>query len=117
MLTWTVCTAIAALACLHLFSVTKLPHFPASLPEAFDGRTLQVGYIANSSDAHDAFVGCVRSADPDGAYLRDDVGASRFPDFIIAGMRGGPYDEVSGPAYNRLDHRCPPRNPPHDHAV
>jgi hypothetical protein len=92
---WTVCTAVAAFACVNMIRMTKFD-FPATAPEAYDGRSLQVGYVANSTEAAGLFSGCAAGVDADGAYLRDDVGedGARFPDFIIAGARGGPVDEL-----------------------
>ena len=89
---WTACTLIAAFSCLGLTRITRSPHFPASLPEGRDGRTMQVGYVANSTGALESYVGCV--ATRGGENLRNDIGTDRFPDFIIAGARGAPVDAL-----------------------
>ena len=72
---WTACTLIAAFSCLGLTRITRSPHFPASLPEGRDGRTMQVGYVANSTGALESYVGCV--ATRGGENLRNDIGRGR----------------------------------------
>lgn len=89
---WTLCTAFAAYGCVNMVRVTTLPHYPTTMPEAYDQRSTQVGYVANSTEAAGAFRGCTSGSDS--AYLRDDIGDTRFPDFIIAGGYGAPTDEL-----------------------
>ena len=84
--------AIAAFSCISIVRITRSPHFPASLPEGRDGRSIQVGYIANSTEAVNAFKGCRQGAGGD--VLRSDMGRDRFPDFIVAGSRGAPTREL-----------------------
>ena len=89
---WAACTLIAAFSCISIVRITRSPHFPASLPEGRDGRSIQVGYIANSTEAVNAFKGCRQGAGGD--VLRSDMGRDRFPDFIVAGSRGAPTREL-----------------------
>ena len=89
---WAACTLIAAFSCISIVRITRSPHFPASLPEGRDGRSIQVGYIANSTEAVNAFKGCRQGAGGD--VLRSDMGRDRFPDFIVAGSRGAPTQEL-----------------------
>ena len=89
---WAACTLIAAFSCISIVRITRSPHFPASLPEGRDGRSIQVGYIANSTEAVNAFKGCRQGAGGD--VLRSDMGRDRFPDFIVAGSRGAPQQEL-----------------------
>ena len=89
---WTACTLIAAFSCLGMIRITRFPHFPATLPEGHDGRTMQVGYVANSTGALESYVGCAPTRG--GENLRDDIGTDRFPDFVIAGARGAPVDAL-----------------------
>jgi hypothetical protein len=89
---WAACTLIAAFSCISIVRITRSPHFPASLPEGRDGRSIQVGYIANSTEAVNAFKGCVTGRGGD--VLRSDMGRDRFPDFIVAGSRGAPQEEL-----------------------
>ena len=89
---WTACTLIAAFSCISMIRITRSPHFPASLPEGRDGRTVQVGYVANSTEALESYEGC--RVTRGGSKLRNDMGVRRFPDFIVAGARGAPLDDL-----------------------
>jgi hypothetical protein len=83
---WTACTAVAAFSMYSMVRMTSSPGYPSSPPQGHDGRSVQVGTIANSSQAVGAYRGC--EATSGGATLRNDVGTRRFPDFS-AGGRGG----------------------------
>ena len=89
---WTACTLVAAFSCISMIRITRSPHFPASLPEGRDGRTVQVGYVANSTEALESYEGCRLTRG--GSKIRNDMGVRRFPDFIVAGARGAPLDDL-----------------------
>jgi|TARA_B110000967_G_scaffold11944_1_gene11689 hypothetical protein len=90
---WCVCTFVALFSTLSMIRITASPNYPASLPEGHDGRTLQVGTVANSTEAVSHYIGCELTAG--GRGLRDDVGTRRFPDFLIAGAKGAPSSELA----------------------
>ena len=90
---WTVCSAIAAFSTMSMIRITSSPDYPSTLPEGHDGRTLQVGTVANSTEAVNLYTGCETTVGGD--TLRDDKGTRRFPDFLIAGSAGAPSNELA----------------------
>ena len=90
---WTACTAVAAFSMYSMVRMTSSPGYPSSPPQGHDGRSVQVGTIANSSQAIAAYRGC--EATSGGATLRNDVGTRRFPDFLLAGAAGAPADALA----------------------
>ena len=90
---WTACTAVAAFSMYSMVRMTSSPGYPSSPPQGHDGRSVQVGTIANSSQAVGAYRGC--EATSGGATLRNDVGTRRFPDFLLAGAAGAPADALA----------------------
>ena len=90
---WTACTAVAAFSMYSMVRMTSSPGYPSAPPQGHDDRSVQVGTIANSSEAVGAYRGC--EATSGGATLRNDKGTRRFPDFLLAGAAGAPADALA----------------------
>ena len=90
---WTACTAVAAFSMYSMVRMTSSPGYPSAPPQGHDGRSVQVGTIANSSEAVGAYRGC--EATVGGATLRNDVGTRRFPDFLLTGAAGARADALA----------------------
>ena len=90
---WTACTAVAAFSMVSMVRMTSSPGYPSAPPQGHDDRSVQVGTIANSSEAVGAYRGCEVTAG--GAALRDDKGTRRFPDFLLAGAAGAPAEALA----------------------
>ena len=90
---WTACTAVAAFSMVSMVRMTSSPGYPSAPPQGHDDRSVQVGTIANSSEAIGAYRGCEVTAG--GAALRDDKGTRRFPDFLLAGAAGAPAEALA----------------------
>ena len=90
---WTACTAVAAFSMVSMVRMTSSPGYPSAPPQGHDDRSVQVGTIANSSEAIGAYRGCEVTAG--GAALRNDKGTRRFPDFLLAGAAGAPAEALA----------------------
>ena len=90
---WTACTAVAAFSMVSMVRMTSSPGSPSAPPQGHDDRSVQVGTIANSSEAIGAYRGCEVTAG--GAALRNDKGTRRFPDFLLAGAAGAPAEALA----------------------
>ena len=90
---WTACTAVAAFSMVSMVRMTSSPGYPSAPPQGHDDRSVQVGTIANSSEAIGVYRGCEVTAG--GAALRNDKGTRRFPDFLLAGAAGAPAEALA----------------------